>query len=214
MTGNIYQIVKACIEENDLIAPFDKVLLGVSGGKDSMTCLSVLNTLSKELNFQLGCCFVAFPMSELSGEIIDFIEELNVPFYKVGVAESDKRFNCNNCARWRRRALLECAEREGFGKIALAHNYEDNAETVLLNLFTGKGLEQLAPMRVYFGKYGVIRPMLYVREKKILSFVRRHKIPVCENKCEKLPDCGRIKIREILKDLNDRYPKIYENILK
>ena len=216
--SNIFQTVKECINDYNLIVPKDKVLLGLSGGKDSMTCLSVLNGLKEELDFLLGCVFVSYPMEDLPKDIKDYVNSLNIPLYFWNVKDEEyfkknKNLNCNTCAHLRRMGLLKCGEKYNYNKIAVAHNYEDNCETVLLNLFTGKGLEKLEPKRVYFEKYTLIRPMLYVREKKIISFTERNFIPVCNNKCENLPNCGRIKIREILKDLSQKYINIYDNIM-
>lgn len=212
MKGNIYQLAKYCIEKYGLIEKGDRVLLGVSGGKDSLVCLSVLKNLSSEIGFSLLGAYVAYPVENLPKETENYIKSL-VPLY-ICKPKTDKELTCSLCAKQRRRSLLECAEENNCGKIALAHNYEDNAETCLLNLFTGKGTEALEPKRLYFEKYTVIRPFLYVPEKKIISFAERNSLPVCENQCENLPKCGRIKIRSILKDLQHRYPNIYENILK
>ncbi len=214
MEGNIYELVKACIKDYELISPKDKVLLGLSGGKDSLTCLLVLNSIKEELSFDLSACFVAYPMKEITEDIKSFCDKIGVTLYTVKPDSVPDKLNCNQCAHIRRKCLIECANDIGFNKIALGHNFEDNAETALLNLFTGRGLEKLSPKRVYFDKWTIIRPMLYVRTKKIISFAERNNLPVCENKCENLPNCGRIKIRGILKDLSYKYPNIYEEILK
>ena len=214
MKGNIYELVKACIGDYDLITPGDRVLMGLSGGKDSLTCLMVLEGLREELSFDLCACFVAYPMEEITKDIKLFLNKIGIKLYEILPQDVPEKLNCNRCAHIRRKTLLECAYSNGFNKVAIGHNYEDNAETALLNLFTGQGVEKLSPKRVYFDKITLIRPLLYVREKKIISYVLRNNLPVCENKCENLPNCGRIKIREILKELSLRYPKIYENILK
>ena len=213
MDGNIYEITLSCIKENDLISPKDRVLLGLSGGKDSLTCLFVLKGLQKELSFDLAACFVAYPMPHITEKIKSLLTDLGIKLYEVSPEDVPEKLNCNLCARLRRRLLLECADSIGYNKLALGHNYEDNAETALLNLFTGQGLEKLSPKRIYFDKITLIRPMLYVREKKIISFAERNQLPVCKNTCENLHNCGRIKIREILRDLSDKYPNIYKNIL-
>lgn len=212
MKGNIYQLTKYCIEKYNLIEKYDKILLGISGGKDSLVCLSVLKNLSLELGFSLFGAYVAYPTENLPKETETYIKSL-VPLY-ICKPKTEKELTCSLCAKQRRKSLLKCAEEKGCSKIALAHNYEDNAETCLLNLFTGKGTETLEPKRIYFEKYTLIRPFLYVPEKKIISFAERNFLPVCENQCENLPKCGRIKIRGILKDLQNKYPNIYENILK
>ena len=153
-------------------------------------------------------------MEEITKDIKLFLNEKGIKLYEILPQDVPEKLNCNRCAHIRRKTLLECAYSNGFNKVAIGHNYEDNAETSLLNLFTGQGVEKLSPKRVYFDKITLIRPLLYVREKKIISYVLRNNLPVCENKCENLPNCGRIKIREILKELSLRYPNIYENILK
>jgi len=210
--GNIFQLTKQCIIENDLIHPKDRVLMGLSGGKDSMSCLLVLNGLKEELDFELGACFVAYPMN-VPEVLRDFCLDKNIPLY-VRETEGLDKLDCMACSRLRRKHLLLCAEGENYNKIALGHNYEDNAETTLMNLFTGRGCEKLSPKRVYFEKYTIIRPFLYVTEKKIINYVNKHNIPISENKCDNLPNCGRIMVRNILKEMNKKYQNIYENILK
>ena len=166
---NIYNLVKACIRDYDLITSGDKVLMGLSGGKDSFTCLMVLAGLREELNFDLCACFVAYPMKRIPDEIKLFLNKKEIKLYEISPEDVPDKLNCNQCSHIRRKSLLECADNLCFNKVAIGHNYEDNCETALLNLFTGRGLEKLCPKRVYFDKITLIRPMLYVREKKIIS---------------------------------------------
>lgn len=210
-SGNIYGLTKECIDTYGLISQGDRVLLGVSGGKDSLSCLSVLKNLSCEYGFELGGVFVSYPMKTLPKETENYIKD-QVPFY-IWDPCYEGEVTCSMCSRVRRKSLLECAEKYGYNKIALAHNYEDNAETVMLNIFTGnKGL-LLEPKRIYFEKYTLIRPFLFVSEKKIISFAERNGLPLCRNECSNLPECGRIKIREMLKEFSGKYPNIYKNII-
>lgn len=212
MNGNIYQITKETIEKYSLISSGDSCLLGVSGGKDSLVCLSVLENLSHELNFFLSSVFVSYPMKTLPAETEKYIKSLT-DLYTADI-DTEENLTCSLCAKKRRIAILETAKKYGFGKIILAHTREDCAETVLLNLFSGKGLENLEPKRIYFDKYTLIRPFIHMPEKKIISFAERNSLPVCQNTCKNLSFCGRIKIRNTIKDLEEKFPNIRENILR
>ena len=195
--------VEAFIKEHKLIAAGDRVLIGLSGGGDSVCLFTVLKELSDRLGFTLGAFHVNHGIRGAEADEDErFSKELcdaqGIPFYgvkedvpayakehKLGVEEAGREL--------RYRAARQIAEREGYTKIALAHHRNDVAETFLFHLFRGSSLGGLSSIPAE--RDGIIRPLLGISKEEIEQFLAGRKISYRTDSTNRLTDYTRNKIR-------------------
>lgn len=176
-----------------LIKEGDKVLLGLSGGKDSMLLALIFARLKAHAPFKFE--FKAITIDYGRGGEYDYIFEYcnkyNIPYelYKTKIYEAleeKKRPNssyCSFCSRMRRGALYSKALEGGYNKVALAHHLDDAAESFIMNLSYNGSLRSMPP--IYKAENGliVIRPLIFVRERQIVDFIANNNIYIA-------PDCN------------------------
>ena len=175
--------IRRADEDFEMIAPGDRVAVGVSGGKDSLLLLYALSLYRKfeHKNFELrgimlDMGFEAFDASP----VMRWCEELNIPFDVIQtdiakvVFELRKENNpCSLCAKMRRGALNDAAKRLGCNKVALGHHREDAIETLMMSLIFEGRLHTFHPNMFLPGAdVAVIRPMVYVPEKPYAKHIR------------------------------------------
>lgn len=204
------------IKEYNLIEDNDKIVLGVSGGVDSMTLLYILSTLKKEGKINFDFSVVTCDHNTRDGESTSdalFVKEecdkLGVKVYTYEIdlekeAKENKISSEEMGRKFRYNAFNDALKKEGANKIATAHNMDDNAETVLLNIFRGTGLDGLCGIPVKNGK--VIRPLIKCSKEEIYNFAKVYNIEYREDKTNKEEDFTRNKIR------NKIIPFVKENI--
>ncbi|MGC9099995.1 MAG: tRNA lysidine(34) synthetase TilS [Caldisericum sp.] len=180
----ILEKVLNTIKKYELIRRREKILLAVSGGIDSMTMLYILHKLRNILEIEIGVATFDHGIRRESAEEIKIVEEfskkLNVPFfYGKGNAlelHLEKKQNLEDVARSQRfNFLREVKDKNGFSKIALAHNKNDFVETFLMHLFKGSGLSGLTSMLNKDGD--LIRPLIEVKREEIETYARNENIP-------------------------------------
>lgn len=196
-----------------LIKEGDKVLLGLSGGKDSMLLALIFARLKAHAPFKFE--FKAITIDYGRGGEYDYIFEYcnkyNIPYelYKTKIYEAleeKKRPNssyCSFCSRMRRGALYSKALEGGYNKVALAHHLDDAAESFIMNLSYNGSLRSMPP--IYKAENGliVIRPLIFVRERQIVDFIANNNIYIA-------PDCN----CPINWQSNDKKPYARENAKK
>ncbi len=201
------------IREHQLIAPGDRVIVGLSGGADSVCLLVILNELKKEFNMEL---FAVHIHHGLRGSEADrdsryaqeLSESLGVPFVCVHVkaAEYAKEHGMSEeeAGRYLRYHILEQERiRVNGTRIAVAHHAGDQVETVLYNLFRGSGLKGLGGMRPERGV--IIRPLLFAEKREILEFLEERGISHCEDSTNASGDYVRNRLRgEIIPAVTER----------
>ncbi|HQJ75298.1 MAG TPA: tRNA lysidine(34) synthetase TilS [Bacteroidota bacterium] len=180
---NIEKRLLEFIKKNNLIDNNDKILVGVSGGVDSVTLLFLLLEISKYFkNLEFGVAHVNY---KLRGEDSDKDQKLvenickknNLPLYihQVKNPEYLKKNSLQVKAREiRYKFYSKLSEKYGYTKIALAHNANDNAETFLLNIFRGTGIDGLKGIPVI--RDNIIRPLLFLSRNEILEYAIKNKI--------------------------------------
>lgn len=214
-----------------LIKEGDKVLLGLSGGKDSMLLALILARLKAHAPFKFE--FKAITIDYGRGGEYDYIFEYcnkyNIPYelYKTKIYEAleeKKRPNssyCSFCSRMRRGALYSKALEGGYNKVALAHHLDDAAESFIMNLSYNGSLRSMPP--IYKAENGliVIRPLIFVRERQIVDFIANNNIYIA-------PDCNcpinwqsddkkpyaRENAKKLLKDLEDNNEDFFISLKK
>lgn len=191
------------IAKQNLIHRGDKILISLSGGPDSVFLLFFLNKYRKKYNIEIG----AFHLNhKLRGKDADEDElfcfglcnTLNIPFY--GVRKNIKLLSIKHKVSFeeagrnaRYKELDKIARKEGYTKIATAHNSGDNAETVLLNLIKGTGLKGLSGIPVK--RDNIIRPILPLKKDEVLKYLALNKISYRTDKSNEEPDYERNFIR-------------------
>lgn len=210
------ETVKKTIKRYEMLQPKDRVVLGVSGGADSTALLLALEQLQSVFQFQLFALHVDHGIrGEEAKADAAFVEalcrRLSVPFRLVAVdvpmLAKEKKCSLEEAGRMARyQALEEESKRLGEAKIAVAHQKEDQAETLLLRLCRGSGLAGLSAMAPVRGK--IIRPLLETSRSDILRFLAQQQQPFCEDSTNASLDYTRNRLRhQVLPLLETVHPK-------
>lgn len=213
-------LVRRCVEDYRMIAPGDKVGVGVSGGKDSVALLVFLAELRRYHPFTLEAITIDMGLGMDYSGIAKLCEELDVPYTlvktEIGPIIFDYRKEknpCSMCAKMRRGALNQALLDRGLTKLALGHHYDDAVETFLMSLLFEGRISCFQPV-TDLDRTGIIqiRPMLYLHEKTIDSFVTRKALPVIENRCPVDKTTKREEIKQLIYQLSATYPDLKERI--
>jgi len=179
--------VKSTIKHHGLIHKNDKIVIGVSGGPDSVALLYLLNSLKKELKLSLHIAHLDHRLRKDSGKDKEFVlalaKRLKLPVTtaQINIKALATHGSIEEIARNARLGFLfKVARDSGAKKVALGHNFDDRAETVLMRILRGAGLYGLSailPKRDIAG-YQIIRPLIEIRRREIEAFLRQKKIKV------------------------------------
>ncbi len=219
----IIEKIKRTIRKYQLIEKEEKIIVGVSGGPDSVALLCLLNSLKQESGIKLHVAHLDHMLRPYSYKDAEFVKrlagrlKLPVTSGRVNVKKTAGRGSLEEAARNARlEFLFRVARRVGAKKIALGHNLDDQAETVLMRLIRGAGLYGLSailPKRKIHG-FIVIRPLIEVRRKEIESYLRRKKTGFCVDETNKEDTYCRNKLRNrLLPLLEKEYNKNIKEIL-
>ncbi len=206
-------------QEYNLIESGDKVMVCLSGGKDSYTMLDMLMHYQKKSNIKFEIVAVNLDQKQpgFPEEVLPkYLTELAVPFkviekntYKV-VLEKTKEGQtmCSLCSRLRRGNLYTLASEIGATKIALGHHRDDILETFFMNLFNGAKLETMpAKYKTDDGKHIVIRPLAFCKEKEIEIYAQGMNYPIIPcTLCGSQDNLMRQKVKRLLQSWEEEYP--------
>lgn len=216
-------LMRRCIDDYQMIEEGDRVAVGVSGGKDSLTLLVTLAALRKYYprHFALEVLSIDMGLGGMDfSPVARLCEQLEVPYTlkrtEIGpiIFEHRKEKNpCSMCAKMRRGALNELMLERGLNKIALGHHYDDAVETFLMSLLYEGRISCFEPV-TYLSRTGVtqIRPMLYIGEKAIGHFAERMQLPVVHNVCPADKHTKRQEVKELIVTLQEQYPDLKTKI--
>ena len=191
---HILSRMRRAVTDYNMIESGDKIAVGVSGGKDSLTLLASLADFRKfsDKKFDLTAITIDMGFEGMDfSPVENFCNEIEVPFIRkktdIGAILFDIRKEsspCSLCARMRRGAVNDLAKEAGCNKVALGHHNEDVIETFFLSLFYEGRLSCFAPV-TYLSRteITVIRPLIYVPEGLIKGYAKRSELPVVHNVC-------------------------------
>ncbi len=207
------------IEEYNMIQDGDKIMVCLSGGKDSYTLLDVLLHFQKtsDIKFELVAVNMDQKQPGFPVEVLpNYLEALEVPYliveqdtYSV-VKEKipEGKSTCSLCSRMRRGRLYATAKEIGANKLALGHHREDIIETFFLNIFFGGKLEAMPPkFKSDNGDHVVIRPLAFCKEEEIMQYSEAKDFPIIPcNLCGSQPKLQRQLVKKMIKDWELLYP--------
>src|SRR5919107_616953 len=225
LQAHLRSLVGKAIEDFAMIAEGDKVMVCMSGSKDSYTLLDLLLSLKRSapIHFDLLAVNLDQKQPDFPAHVLpEYLQALGVPYRIIeqdtyGVVKRvipAGKTMCGLCSRLRRGALYRFAAENGITKIALGHHRDDIVETLFLNLFFGGKLKAMPPkLRSEDGRHVVIRPLAYVAEGEIERYARAREFPLIPcTLCGSQDNMQRMEIKKMLREWEQRYPGRTESI--
>jgi len=225
LKGNAYFTTKKvgkAIWDYNMLKDGDRVLIAVSGGKDSLCLLKIMKERIKfvPIAYEIAACFVDMGFDWVCKDaLIDFFEKESIPYIIADAPEEWKKdhrhFDCFWCSWNRRKALFKTAHTYGFKKLALAHHMDDIVETMLLNLFFQGEIGTMQPCQEMFnGELYIIRPLAYVEEKELIRMFEQLQLPAIAGKCPNSNSTKRRLIKDMVAELKKHNRNVKKNIFR
>ena len=220
----VLSYVRKAVDDYHMIADGDKIAVGISGGKDSLTLLYALHGLRRfyPQKFDIHAVTVDLGFGNLDLSRIESIcaDELQIPYTIVKTDIADIIFDqrkesnpCSLCAKMRKGALNEAIKKEGCNKVAYAHHKDDVVETMLMSLIYEGRFHTFSPV-TYLDRMAltVIRPLMYMNEADVIGFVNKNQVPVVKSPCPADGYTKREYVKQLLKKLNQENPGVKERM--
>ncbi len=226
--GVLLRSVKKAVGMFGLFEDGDRILVAVSGGRDSLVLLDLLADRSpwwaRTVEFVAVYVDAGFGENESNhAKLRDFAASHGLPLHILdhreiaGMAIGDDRPQnpCFICSRLRRKALIEAAENLGANKIALGHHREDVLETFLLNAFFGRQIAAMRPNQSLFrGRFHLVRPLFLARESQVKGYASAFAFPDLSVKCPIEGSTKRQWVKELLRRLEAENPGLKRNLFR
>ena len=219
----LLSLTRQAIDEYGMIQENDKIAVGISGGKDSLTLLYALSCLRKFYPHKFDIVAVTvdlgFDNLNLDG-IRKFCKERDVEYHVIKTQIAEVVFHireesnpCSLCAKMRKGALNEAVKEMGCNKVAYAHHKDDIIETMLLSLIFEGRFYSFSP-KTYLDRMDltVIRPMMFIDEMEVIGFRNKYSLPVVKGKCPVDGHTKRQYAKELLRELNKEHPGTKERM--
>lgn len=219
----VLSITRKAVDEYHMIEEGDKIAIGISGGKDSLTLLYALNGLKrfypKHFTIEAVTVDLGLPNFDLS-QIRALCEDLEVPYTVVKtdiaeiVFERRKETNpCSLCAKMRKGALNEEIKKLGCNKVAFAHHKDDIIETMLMSLIFEGRFHTFSPV-TYWDRMDLtlIRPLIFMDEKDVIGFKNMYNLPVTKSPCPFDGYTKREYAKNLVRSLNQEHPGARERM--
>lgn len=215
----ILACMRRAISDYNMIEDGDKIAVGLSGGKDSLTLLLGLNRLKSFLprKFEITAVCLSLGFDGLDTGPLEKLCDINgIRFVKrethIGTIVFDYRKEsnpCSLCANMRRGALNNIAVELGCNKVALGHHYDDVIDTFFLSLLFEGRIHTFSPV-TYLSrkKVSVIRPLIYLKETEIKSFIKKSDVTIVKNSCPKDCHTSRQYVKDLINNLCAHDPLI------
>lgn len=224
------QTLLACIRKADfdfgLINDGDRIMVGLSGGKDSMVLVRILNNYRKfrDKNFSFVAVFLdlGFDNPQIE-DMKKYAEKENfelVIYNARDVApilrqhKQNGLLPCSICSRMKKACINQAAHEFNITKVAFAHHADDAIETLFMNMIYGGRVATFAPkMFLSNEKITFIRPLIYAREEDIIKYAKHHEIPIFKNNCGNDKKTKREEFKQLIKDMYKKFPEAKSNYL-
>ncbi len=221
--SKVQQATDKAIKKHLLIEPNDKILVGLSGGVDSLVLLDNLANKKKYYGFDFDLQAVHINVSNIAYKVnrdflTDFCKKINVEllFVEREIDIDETKITNNPCfiCSWNRRKLLfNYANENSYNKLALGHHRDDAIETFLMNMIYHGSISSLpANLSMFEGRMQLIRPMIYLDKEQILSYAKIKNIEPQIKTCEFDSDTNRRKMGSVLAEMEKFHPKVKQNI--
>lgn len=215
----LYSHTRKALDDYHLIESGDKIAIGISGGKDSLTLLYALSGLRRfyPKPFELEAVTVDLGYEEFRLEAIQKLcDSLEVPYHvvhtdiaKILFEERKESSPCSLCAKMRKGALNNKIKELGCNKVAYAHHMDDVIETAFLSMIF-EGRFYVFPPKTYFqdSDITVIRPLIYVSESEVKGFQNKYPLPVVKNPCPVDGNTQREYVKQLIRQMNLEHPGV------
>ena len=219
----VLSLVRKACEEYNMIEEGDKIAVGISGGKDSLTLLYALAHLRRfyPKKFELYAITVDLGFDNLNHDKIkELCEELEVDYtiVKTDIAnivfnERKEKSPCSLCAKMRKGALNDAMKQKGINKIAYAHHKDDVVDTMMMSLIYEGRFHTFSPV-TYLDRTElyVIRPLMYMKEADVIGFVNKYNVPVVKSPCPVDKHTKREYVKDLLKEINKDNPGVKDRM--
>lgn len=219
----VLSYTRRAVDDYQMIQEGDKIAIGISGGKDSLTLLYALHGLKRfyPKKFEIHAVTVDLGFENLDlDKIKEICAQLDVPYTIVKTEIADIIFNerkesnpCSLCAKMRKGALNEAMKAVGCNKIAYGHHKDDMIETYLMSLIYEGRIHTFSPI-TYLDRMDitVIRPLMYMKEVDVIGFVNKNHIPVVKSPCPADGNTKREYIKQLLAKINQENPGVKDRM--
>lgn len=219
----ILSFTRRAVADYEMIKERDKIAVGISGGKDSMTLLAALSALKRFYPVPYELCAISVDMGFKTADfspIERYCESIDVEYRiaKTDIAEiifdvRKEKNPCSLCAKMRRGVLHSTAKELGATRVALGHHFDDAVDTFMLNLFFEGRIGCFSPVS-YLSRADLylIRPLIYAQEKDIRYFVNHSDLPVLKSPCPADHNTERERMKTLLSTLEKDYDGLKHRI--
>mgnify|MGYP000920513037 CR=1 FL=1 len=213
--------VGKAIWDYQMLKEGDKVLMAVSGGKDSLCLLRIMKERIRfvPIKYDITACYVDMGFEWVDkNRLLSHFESEELPYIiakpPAGWNISEK-YNCFWCSWNRRKSLFNLAHEEGFTKIVFAHHMDDIIETMLLNLFFNGEIATMTPYQEMFGgELAIIRPLAYVEETELARLASMLSLPVVSSLCPNSSTSKRTLVKNMIRELKKHNKNVKKNIFR
>lgn len=218
----LLSLTRQAIDKYEMIEDGDRVAVGISGGKDSLTLLYALSELRNfypkkfdiiAITVDLGLGMDFNPVKELCQKLnIEYII-IDTKIKQIVFDERNEKNPCSLCAKLRKGALNDALKKHGCNKVAYAHHKDDVVNTLFMSLMYEGRIQTLETTTYLDGAdITVIRPLIYVTEAEVIGFMNKYSLPVVENTCPADGNTKREYVSDIVNKLNRENPGVKNRI--
>lgn len=219
----VLSLTRKAIDDYHMIDPGDKIAVGISGGKDSLTLLYALQGLRRfyPASFELCAVTVDLGFGNLNlSQIEELCRTLDVEYHiiktdiaKIIFEDRQESNPCSLCAKMRKGALNDAMKATGCNKVAYAHHKDDVVETMMMSLIYEGRFHTFRPV-TYLDRtqITVIRPMIYMNEADVIGFVKKNNVPVVKSPCPADGYTKREYVKELVREINREAPGVKERM--
>ncbi len=219
----VLSLTRKAVDDYHMIEPGDRIAVGISGGKDSLTLLYALHGLQRFYPAAFELCAVTVDLGFWNldlGRIEELCRTMDVEYHIVKtdiariVFEDRCESNpCSLCAKMRKGALNDAMKEAGCNKVAYAHHKDDVVETMMMSLIYEGRFHTFRPV-TYLDRtqITVIRPLIYMNEADVIGFVRKNDVPVVKSPCPADGHTKREYVKNLVRDINKEAPGVKERM--